>query len=1798
MPTCRPAAHRRRHSCLLLVLTAQAVAWLAVAQSPLPDGLNPGANLTPFAFAIQADGKIVVGGQFTTLGGQPRTNLARLNADGTLDASFNPVVSGPDVGYMNPWSFYGIGVASIALQPDGRILIGGSFNSVAGQPRTNLARLHPDGSLDGTFALAVTGDWQPCVYSLTTQADGKTLLGGLFTSLGGQPRTNLARLNADGSLDSTFISAPVDGAHTLAVQADGRILVAGGATNLNRLLPDGSLDASFNSWTDGEVGALALQPDGRILVGGNFTTVRGQARARVARLNTDGSVDRGFNPGADHRFTFVTSLVIQADGKILVGGNCDSLSGPTCRYVVRFLPNGSADDTFLPQPVGNWYPWVAALGLQADGKVLLGGWFQSVGGQPRTNLARLNSTDPTTEAFTYAGSTLTWLRGGSGPEVWRTSLEITTNGGAWTKLGDGTRVVGGWQFTGVALSPEATLRARGQVAGGHWNGSSWFIESYYGRPLIVMQPANRTNDAHTTATFSVSAQGYQPLSFQWLKAGVPLANGGNVSGTETAALTLTNVLGADAGIYSVVVSSDSGSVTSQVARLTVNDPLIAGGPAGLNREPGESASFSVTAAGTAPFSYQWLRDGVPLAQATTSSLTLSNLIASDAALYMVVVSNTFGSVTSAPAPLTVNTVTVDTGFDAGSGNNTLYALAFQPDGRILAGGTFYNLGGEYHAHVARLHADGSADSGFNPGCDDMVLSLAVQEDRKLLVGGYFTHLGGSTRNYLGRLNRDGTLDYSFNPNPNGSVSCVAVQPDGKILLGGTFTSVGGQSRTNLARVNPDGSLDAAFNPGVNYVVSSLMVQPDGRIIVGGYFTAVGGQPRTNLARLFPDGSLDPSLTAGATSADAPYSYVSAVALQADGRIIVAGHFVTFGGLTRTNLARLKADGSMDASFQANSSHEEAWVTPSVDSVAVQTDGRILVAGNFTTLGGQPRNYLGRLNGDGSLDLNFNPGVASAIQPLFLKAVAVQPDGDILIGGSFTSVAGIARTNLARLNHTPATESLTRAGSSITWLRGGGGPEVSRTTFDHTSDGITWTNLGAGARIAGGWQLAGVNPPAGGTVRARGFTTTSYQSASGWYVERLLGAPTFVTQPSDRTANAGSTVAFSVAAEGPEPLSYQWLRDDVPLSDGAGISGATWPTLTLSNVLKAAEAGYRVVVSNPNGSVTSTVATLTVIDPVITSWPANRYAEPGQSATFSVTAAGTALSYQWWKEGASLPQATAASLSLTNVQFTDAGGYRVVVNGAFGSLTSSVATLTVNLATLDTGFNPGAVGTVSALALQADGKIVLGGLFTSLAGQTRNRLGRLHANGSLDTGFTPQANATVYSLAVQPDGKILVGGDFTSLAGYSRSYLGRLNTNGALDTTFTASLSGRAQAVLVQPDGKIMVGGRYTTSIPVPPYTRTGGYLSRLGTNGTADASFITTSGVNGPVASLAFQADGKIVAGGLFTTLRGQTRNRIGRLNPDGSLDTGFNPGADGTVLALAVQADGKILVGGGVFTTLAGQPRTNLARLNANGTLDTNFVAATGSSASVYSLALQTDGKLVVGGLFNSVAGQPRANFARLNADGTLDAGANPGPNNYVYGLAIQPDGKIVAVGDFTQIASQSRSRIARLSLPEPATQTLGYNGAALTWQRGGSSPEVGRTTFEFSTNLVTWTLLGAGGRVAGGWELGGPPLLPSGRIRARGYAVGGGFNASSWFVEQTLVVDPNTPPEILTADGGFGFQANEFGFNIAGPIGQVVVVEGSTNLSNWILLLTNTFTDTPFRFSDPGSTNFQWRFYRARLR
>ena len=194
-------------------------------------------------------------------------------------------------------------------------------------------------------------------------------------------------------------------------------------------------------------------------------------------------------------------------------------------------------------------------------------------------------------------------------------------------------------------------------------------------------------------------------------------------------------------------------------------------------------------------------------------------------------------------------------FDPGADRN-VKALAVQPDGKIMVGGTFSTIGGggtgtTTRKHIARLTPDGSVDT-LNPGANDVVDALAIQTDGKIVVGGFFTTLGGggsgtSVRNHIGRVNPDGTLDTSFNPGANAEITCLALQADGKILVGGSFTTLGGGGtgtfvRNRIARLNPDGTLDMSFDPGAGGgpAVICVTVQTDGKILVGGSFTTLGG----------------------------------------------------------------------------------------------------------------------------------------------------------------------------------------------------------------------------------------------------------------------------------------------------------------------------------------------------------------------------------------------------------------------------------------------------------------------------------------------------------------------------------------------------------------------------------------------------------------------------------------------------------------------------------------------------------------------------------------------------------------------------------------------------------------------------------------------------------------------------------------------------------------------------------------------------------------------------------------------
>src|SRR5256886_1114876 len=189
------------------------------------------------------------------------------------------------------------------------------------------------------------------------------------------------------------------------------------------------------------------------------------------------------------------------------------------------------------------------------------------------------------------------------------------------------------------------------------------------------------------------------------------------------------------------------------------------------------------------------------------------------------------------------------------------------------------------------------------------------------------------------------------------------------------------------------------------------------------------------------------------------------------------------------------------------------------------------------------------------------------------------------------------------------------------------------------------------------------------------------------------------------------------------------------------------------------------------------------------------------------------------------------------------------------------------------------------------------------------------------------------------------------------------------------------------------------------------------TPGRLDTTFVSAPGTNDAVNVVIPQPDGKVIAAGRFTFANNVARNRIARFNFNGSLDTTFDPGtgADGEITAAVLQPDGRIVVAG-LFTSFNGFTHNRVCRLNANGSVDQTFGLGSGINNAALALALQTDGRIIVGGQFSSVDLTPRSNLARLNNDGSVDLSFDPGsgPSGDVNAIVIQPDGRIVIGGTF----------------------------------------------------------------------------------------------------------------------------------------------------------------------------------------
>lgn len=343
---------------------------------------------------------------------------------------------------------------------------------------------------------------------------------------------------------------------------------------------------------------------------------------------------------------------------------------------------------------------------------------------------------------------------------------------------------------------------------------------------------------------------------------------------------------------------------------------------------------------------------------------------------------------------------------------------------------------------------------------------------------------------------------------------------------------------------------------------------------------------------------------------------------------------------------------------------------------------------------------------------------------------------------------------------------------------------------------------------------------------------------------------------------------------------------------------------------------------------------------------------------------------------------------------------------------------------DSSFNVGGLGAdarVSALAVQPDGKIVAGGEFTTFNGQTALNLVRLEANGVVDPSFNALGFALggtgpigVHAFALQEDGKLLVGGYFESYGQLFANGLVRVNTDGTPDlgfdigggATFGGQLTGEVWGITLVSGGAMLVAGDFTNF-----NFATAGSLVRLTSAGQVDTNFLASGAANDVVYSAQLVSGTQAVIVGEFTAYGGITSNCIARINiATGALDTAFAAAGPGptqggqvppSLVACSVLPSGQLLIGGSFGSWAGDASHAYLVRLNADGTLDATYAADVFPDGLVVAIAQGSKGAAYIGGVFQTIGGQPQPYFASLDSGGVPQGGPVGGGGPTIFRIS-----------------------------------------------------------------------------------------------------------------------------------------------------------------------------------------------------
>ncbi|MFI5165870.1 MAG: IPTL-CTERM sorting domain-containing protein [Thermoanaerobaculales bacterium] len=745
----------------------------------------------------------------------------------------------------------------------------------------------------------------------------------------------------------------------------------------------------------GQVSAIVRQPDGKVVVGGSFDHVNGVLRHFIARLNTDGSLDTGWDANADGG---ISALAVDAGGDLFVGGSFQHIGGLARAGLAKLSPGASAtaDATWNPIPPNAVSSRIYVLLADSSGSLYVGGGFSTIGGQARANLARLSVSGS-------GAADATWDPSPNGNVI---ALALDESGGNLFVAGGilGFKHIGGLDrrtlakisISGVgaadpAWDPQPSFTCAGGECGRAdalaLDGSgNLFVGGFFGQiggqtVSLLAKLSNATGAADASWTPNPNGE-ILALAFD---AGNVYAAGvfGIIGGQPIEALAKI----ADAGVGTV---DPNWHPVSFIAQFFL---------------PGEISNNPVNVV---------VPDGSGNLYAGGSFVSAGGLTKTGFAVL-----SESGTGAADPAYACVMLA------------GTVAAIVRDASGRTVIGGNFEFMGDGVTVRngIARLNADGSLDSTWLPEASGEVEALALDPvSGSIYAAGLFTTIGGQGRNHIARLSGSGSgaADIAWNPNADGDIRALALDTaGGAVYAAGSFANVGGQARNNIAKLalSGSGAADPVWNPDTTPgdfgdTMHALALDGAGNLYAGGNFLAIGGQTRSGIAKLSTSGAgaADPTWNPAATSAGAAkFAYVLTIALDGSGNVYAGGAFDHIGGRALSNLARLSPSGTgaADTTWHPNASG-------SVSALVLDGSGIVYAGGNFGLIGGGLRSEVARLLANGSADCNWIANAESFLVASSVQALALDGSGDLYVGGGFENIGGTGRQGYAALGPTTTT----------------------------------------------------------------------------------------------------------------------------------------------------------------------------------------------------------------------------------------------------------------------------------------------------------------------------------------------------------------------------------------------------------------------------------------------------------------------------------------------------------------------------------------------------------------------------------------------------------------------------------------------------------------------------------------------------------------------------------------------------------------------------------------------------------